>query len=226
MLQHARIARIVSQTRRARVGARCTFAREAHRASAGVDPDLDAVRVVDRAGLERVRHRRERGARVRGERIDGGVDDAPLDERLVALDVDDDVGVEPARDLSEPVGPVSCRASVMTTSAPKARHARAMRSSSVATSSASSERAARAPRHVRSIIATPASGASGLPGKRDDAQRAGMMPIARMLAPAPLRRRSHAQRRACYRSLPPLLEKYCTDSCWNLDYWSATHEFT
>ena len=29
-----------------------------------------------------------------------------------------------------------------------------------------------------------------------------------------------------YRSLPPLLEKYCTDSCWNLDYWSATHEFT
>ena len=95
---------------------------------AGVHLDLLTLERGDRGGVDGIR-----GA-LKG--ADDVVDDLGFDERLVALDVDDDVEftaetVESffaARSV-----PLGMSTSVITTSAPAASHARLMRTSSVAT---------------------------------------------------------------------------------------------
>ena len=86
-------------------GVRNGRAREVQREAAAIDDDLDDVRVgelgrVVDAPVER-RHLTRRGRRERRDRL---VDGARVEQRLVALHVDDDVAVERRGDLGEPIG--------------------------------------------------------------------------------------------------------------------------
>ena len=80
-------------------------AREIQREPAAVDDDLDDVRVVElRALRDPPVERRHRNGRDRRERRDRLVDRPGIDQRLVALHVDDDVAVERRGDFREPIG--------------------------------------------------------------------------------------------------------------------------
>ncbi len=103
------------------------------------------------------------------ERRDGLVDHLRLDQRLVALDVDDQVAVERCRDFREPIGAALMRRS--TSSARRRRTPTPLRRcvrSSVATMTPLIDRAADARRYTCSIIGRPPMSASALPGSRVD----------------------------------------------------------
>ena len=105
--------------------------------------------------------------------------------------------------LSHRSVPFGMAASVMTTSAPAASHAALMRASSVATTRRVSVFAFLACSYVRTIMGLPAIITRGLPGKRDDAYRAGITPRTRVL-PVPLDALQHARasRYACTAAAP------------------------
>jgi hypothetical protein len=76
--------------------------------------------------------------------------------------------------------PVAQETGVITASPPNARTTLAMRTSSVATRTASRDRAFFACSQTHWIMGLPARSTRGLPGKREEAKRAGMMPMTLM----------------------------------------------
>ncbi len=79
--------------------------REVERAAVLARHDLDDVGVVERVdAVERLGRRAHDRARVGRERLDRRVDRRRRQHRLVALDVHDELGVEPGGDLRETVG--------------------------------------------------------------------------------------------------------------------------
>ena len=114
--------------------------------------------------------RRHQQRRIVAKGLDGGVDRVGLDERLVSLDVDDEVAVELGGHFGETIGAREVRRSSSSArSPPNLVTASAIRGSSVATITASTLRAAAARPYTCSIIGRPAMSASAFPGKRVDA---------------------------------------------------------
>src|SRR5215510_9819797 len=96
--------RTMFQNRRARKRDRVT--RETDREPLAVDYDFDHVRferVFDR--FDRLAGRAHDDRPVGEQGLEGGLDRRRLDQRLVALNVDDDLGVQPRRDFGKAVGP-------------------------------------------------------------------------------------------------------------------------
>jgi hypothetical protein len=92
-----------------------------------------------------------------------------IDQRLVALHVDDDVAVEGGGDLGDTVGAGFVRGLGSRTAPPNSAVRRAMRKSSVATITRETRDAADARRYTCSIIDRPSRSARALPGSRVDA---------------------------------------------------------
>ena len=106
----------------------------------------------------------------------GGVDGVGIDQRLVALNIDDDFGVFGGGDFGDAVGAGRWSARVMRTRAPKFACNFVDRSSSVAMIVLVRYRAWEARSYTCCSMVLEAMGARTLPGKREEANRAGITP--------------------------------------------------